>query len=84
MEFLEIYSREGEDFYERVDDALSRLLQFPESGPIYSIPFRRLLLPKTPYGIFYAIEGHRILIHAILDLRGDPQRVLQRLKRPSD
>jgi predicted metal-binding membrane protein len=29
-----------------------------------------LLIPRYPFGIFYVAESNRIVIHAILDLRG--------------
>jgi plasmid stabilization system protein ParE len=81
IDFLEIYSRRGDVFYEQIDIALSRLRRFPEVGPLYSTPFRRMLIPKTPFGMFYTVEGRRIVIAAILDLRMDPGRIGDRLKR---
>jgi hypothetical protein len=81
IEFLDIYSRRGDRFYTIFDICLMRLRSFPEIGPFYSAPFRRLLIPKTPFGIFYTVEGRRIFITAILDLRADPDRILERLKK---
>ena len=83
IEFLDIYSRRGDAFYELFDDCLNRLSRFPELGPLYSFPFRRLLIPKTPFGLFYTIEGRRIMVNAVLDLRSDPDRILERLKGKS-
>jgi hypothetical protein len=31
------------------------------------------------YGIFYTIEGHRIVISGVMDLRQDPSKIRQRL-----
>jgi hypothetical protein len=33
-----------------------------------------LLIPRYPFGIFYVAESNRIVIHAILDLRQDPEK----------
>jgi hypothetical protein len=41
---------------------------------------RRFLVPNFPFGIFYSVEGHRILISAVLDLRQDPERIRERLE----
>ena len=81
IEFLDIYSRRGDSFYEKIDSSLERLRNFPKLGSIYSDPFRKLLIKDTPYGMFYTIEGRRIMVNAILDLRMDPDRILDRLER---
>jgi plasmid stabilization system protein ParE len=41
---------------------------------------RRLLGPQNRYGLFYVIEKRGILIHALLDLRQDPQTIWKRLR----
>ena len=35
---------------------------------------------EFPFGIFYSVEGNRILISAILALRQDPERIRERLE----
>jgi plasmid stabilization system protein ParE len=69
----------GNRFNARAEEALDRLLVFPESGPVYSAPFRRLLIRDFPHGIFYIIEGRRIVVHAVLDLRQVPRDIARRL-----
>src|SRR6516162_8975731 len=39
---------------------------------------RRVLIPRYPFGIFYVAESNRIVIHAILDLRQDPEKIRER------
>lgn len=80
IEFLAIYGRRGEPFYEVFDDCLGRICQLPESGSIYLAPFRRLLIPHSPFGIFYVVEGGRIFVHAVIDLRRSPNRIVERLQ----
>jgi len=76
---------------EWIDSLLLRSLQrtldlvalHPEAGPrvARTKKLRRILLgPKRRYGIFYVIEGRRILIHAVIDLRQDPKRLWERLR----
>lgn len=80
IEFLDIYARRGEDFYSIFDGCLNQIRHFPESAPVYTPPFRRLLIPRTPVAIFYTIEGNRIFVQAVLDLRMSPERISERLK----
>ncbi|MGF1656328.1 MAG: hypothetical protein ACFCU3_05040 [Verrucomicrobiales bacterium] len=79
IEFLELYSVYGDRFYVLFDECLDQIRKFPRSAPIYTSPFHRLLIRKTPYALFYAVEGRRVLIHAILDLRMSPSRIAERL-----
>jgi plasmid stabilization system protein ParE len=69
----------GERFNERVEEALDRLLSFPQSGPMYMAPYRRLLVMDFPFGVFYSIEGRRIVVQAVLHLRQDPSAIRRRL-----
>ena len=41
---------------------------------------RRLLGPGSRYGLFYTVETRGIIIHALLDLRQDPQMIRKRLR----
>lgn len=51
------------------------LAQFPEIAPIYGGRFRRCLLRKWQIGLFYTIEGSRVLVHAALNLHQDPATI---------
>ena len=41
---------------------------------------RRLLGPKSRYGLFYVVEKRGIVIHALLDLRQNPEAIWKRLR----
>jgi plasmid stabilization system protein ParE len=69
----------GDRFSERVEQALDRLTEFPELGAIYAGTFRRLLVRDFPFGIFYSVEGRRMVVQAVLDLRQEPLAILRRL-----
>ena len=73
----------GVVFMEHLDVAFSHLRQFPEIGPTFHRNYRRLLVPGFPYGIFYAIEGTRIIVAWVMDLRQDPKTMLRRLSGQS-
>ena len=66
-----------------LDVALGRLRTFPELAPPFHEAYRRLLVHGFPYGVFYTIEGRRIIVAAIMDLRQDPEVIRRRLRRPN-
>lgn len=43
--------------------------------------FHRGLVSRFPFGIYYKIEGKRIVVFAVLDLRQDPERIQLRLTK---
>jgi plasmid stabilization system protein ParE len=80
LDFQLHYERYGDVFYDAVARAIGPLRRFPESGPIYEDPVRRLVIHGTPLGLFHGLHGRRIAIVAILDLRQDPESVRHRLR----
>jgi plasmid stabilization system protein ParE len=69
----------GEEFLLTIDGSLTAIVQFPELAPVYHKTVRRLVVNRFPYGVFYAVEGRRIVVHAVLDLRQDPRSIRKRL-----
>jgi plasmid stabilization system protein ParE len=69
----------GDAFEEAVAAALDQAARFPESAPVYHQPFRRLLVRQFQFGIFYAVEGRRLVVRALLDLRQDADEIQKRL-----
>lgn len=81
----EIYSKLSElranRLLEKLDAALSTLKIFPELAPVYLLHQRRLVIGNDRrYGVFYAIEGRRIVISAVADLRQSPQAIKKQLR----
>ena len=72
--------RQGREqyFLQDVDLRLEHLKKFPLIGQLYRGRYRRLLIPRYPFGIFYVVESNRIVIHAVLDLRQDPKKIRER------
>lgn len=71
----------GERFYRTLDFALERLRQHPQMAPVYQGEYRRLVLGPFGFGVFYTINGDRLMVGAILDLRQDPEAITRRLSR---
>lgn len=69
----------GELFLEYVENGLEQIKAFPRSAPIYAKEYRRLLIDRFPYGVFYVVYPTRILVNGVLDLSQDPARILERL-----
>jgi plasmid stabilization system protein ParE len=69
----------GVEFLMHFDHALNHICNFPQSAPKFHKEFRRILIQKFPYGIYYTDYPTRILIAAVLDLRQDPARIAERL-----
>jgi hypothetical protein len=65
----------GDRFEAEVRAVLLRIAELPESAPIYTGEFRRLLVRRFEHGVFYRIQGTRIVVTAVLDLRQDPAAI---------
>jgi plasmid stabilization system protein ParE len=75
-EFYEtVQAGQGEVFMRHLDVAFGQLRRFPEIGPFFYGPYRRLLVHGFPYGIFYSLEGGRIIVSGVMDLRQDPAAI---------
>ena len=82
----EIYARVeerggGERLLLAIDRKLELLRSFPRMArPAMSGKVRKVKIGRTPYGLFYTIEGRRLMVIALQDLRQDP-RTLARIIR---
>lgn len=71
----------GDRFNEMAEHALDQIAVFPESEPLASAPFRRLLVRDFPFGIYYTLDGRRAVVHAVLDLRQEQEAIARRLRQ---
>ena len=67
-----------QSFLQDVELRLEHLQKFPLIGRLYRGRYRRLLIPRYPFGIFYVVESNRIVVHAVPDLRQDPEKIRER------
>ena len=80
IRYEEIFPGLGDRFEAQVRVALLQIAELPESAPVYAGEFRRLLVRRFEHGIFYRIDGARIVVTAVLDLRQDPTTIRRRLE----
>jgi len=65
----------GFEFLDCVEAAIETILQMPELHAKLYDNFRRALVRRFPFSIFYTIEGKEIIVHAIFDNRQNPARL---------
>lgn len=76
---FETSERSAYSFLEIIEHALALIAVFPEIGPVFSRPYRRFLLQDKNIALFYTLEGRRVFIHAVFDLRQNPSHLRRRL-----
>ncbi len=64
----------GEKFLDCVADRINHLTDFPKICAIAYKMYRRCILNRFPFSIYYTIEPSEIVIHAVFDDRQDPQK----------
>ncbi len=71
----------GDEFYAEVLRVTHLLAQFPRLGSALSHRrLRRVLVYNRHFGLFYVSEARGLVLHALLDLRQDPQAIERRLR----
>lgn len=63
----------GAEFVRAVDACLSSIERNPRSYAVIHDAIRRALLRRFPYGIFYFLDGQRIVVIACFHASRDPQ-----------
>jgi plasmid stabilization system protein ParE len=63
----------GEDFLACVDTTLDRIEQRPEAYRVVFQDFRRAVIHRFPYVIYYRIISSRIIIIAVVHGKRDPK-----------
>ena len=66
----------GSEFLLAVADAMLALEESPLRYPIYYRDFRRVLMDRFPYKIFYRIEGQAVIVYRVLHGARDHTRQL--------
>jgi len=64
----------GFEFLDCIEIAIKGILTFPEMYRLCYSNFRRCLVRRFPFSIFYTIEDKEIVIHSVFDNRQDPKR----------
>ena len=69
----------GEDFLQRLEACLIAVQRAPELLPVAHEDYRRALVRRFPYAVFYGYDGDAVTIHAVLHTARDPAKWRQRL-----
>jgi len=70
----------GDMFYDELLKVLRLLEKFPQLGSsLQHRRVRRLLVYNRNYGLFYVPEKRGVILHALFDLRQDPELIRRRL-----
>lgn len=88
----EAFEREDErspeaasDLLESIDRVVEVIRDFPEFFREIYPPFRRAIVGKPKrFGMFYVVEARGIIVHALEDLRQEPERIRKKLGLPPD
>lgn len=66
----------GHEFLDSVALSLRNLALTPELQPLYYRSFRRILIARFPYKIFYQVIGDRIVIFRVMHAKQEHRRGL--------
>ena len=69
----------GEEFLGCVDACIQRICRFPEGSPIVFDSYRRGLVRRFPYAVFYEFEESVITLYAVFHTSRDPEKWRERL-----
>jgi plasmid stabilization system protein ParE len=69
----------GDQFLRHLRELEILLAANPHLGVHVARGIRKLLLLQFDHGIFYTVEGSRIMVAAVLDLRRDPAFIHSRI-----
>ena len=69
----------GEVFLSRVDACIQALLRRPEMHPTVLEDYRRALVRRFPYAVFYEFSNDRVTVYTVSHTSRDPEKWRQRL-----
>lgn len=69
----------GERFLGHVEECLNRIVRNPNAYAIVHKQYRRAIVRKFPYVIFYRAETSMITVHAVFHSAQDPRKWRRRL-----
>jgi toxin ParE1/3/4 len=62
----------GIEFLDAIETSLSTIASLPEMYAICYGNFRRCVIRRFPFSVFYTVEAEDIIIHAVFDNRQNP------------
>jgi plasmid stabilization system protein ParE len=74
----------GFRFLVALEDLVSRITRHPEGYAHVVDDFRRGLVKRFPYSLFYELIDDRVMIYGVFHHADDPDKWRQRLAQPRD
>ena len=71
-------------FIRCVDAAIALITRHPEAGPVQFGPFRRVLVSRFPFGVFYTVEPNAVVVHGVFHSSRDPNKIRELLDSDTD
>lgn len=69
----------GEEFLSCIDACFQSICRMPEIHAFVREPFRRVLVRRFPYAVYYEFAAQRVIVHVVIHTARDPQRWQVRL-----
>lgn len=69
----------GEQFLRSVDASIQAILRAPEMHAIAHENYRRGLVRRFPYAVFYEYDGENVIVYSVFHTARDPQKWRRRL-----
>jgi plasmid stabilization system protein ParE len=69
----------GDDFLDRVDACIQGILRFPEMHAVFHGNYRRALVRRFPYAVFYEYADDTVIVYCVLHTAQDPEKWRRRL-----
>ena len=70
----------GEEFLSSVDACIEGIRRNPEMYAVIYDAYRRALIRRFPYAVFYEYDSETVTIYAIFHTSRDPKKWTQRLR----
>jgi len=64
----------GFEFLDCIEASLSSIIRYPEMYENIYSDFRRCVIRRFPFSIFYSVESKLIVIHSVFDNRQNPEK----------
>ena len=72
----------GEEFLSCVDASISAIYRSPETYGLVHENYRRALVRRFPYAVFYEHANDTVTIYCVFHTARDPEKWRQRLSQP--
>ena len=69
----------GEAFLDSVDACIQAVCRTPKVGRLVYENYRRVLVRRFPYAVFYEFENEIVTVYCVMDTGRDPARWRERL-----